>query len=379
MPKRDVVGQKKKERTIQNQRVSKVNFQPISKDPMASDISSFLIDPTPFNAPIQRHTTLLSGASPEQRAIIARRLQQTYGNKYVQRLVESMGAQSKSTTSSPSNVYEREVTRVSDTITMAIQTPINRKEDEEEPVQMKASLFQRQGTSKEKEQMLPVPHEVTSEEKEVLQGNASLLPQSNTSSKSLSVQLESIGKDDTIQRNGDGETVTADQLTMRKVTSGSLEGGKKVSDYYPDIVGTKSWGSDTAAGPFDNGTRAGSVVQLIGEIPAETDQADYTLKQTITVSTMKLNGESHALEGQTLDDVARSGRDQSTTPFRQTWDNKVTMCDPISGVPYNKLKTYDFEANATTSIEHKDGASKSVNWGVKLKAKDGKVTENTVD
>ena len=93
---------------------------------------------------------------------------------------------------------------------------------------------------------------------------------------------------------------------------------------------------------------------------------------------MKMDGKSHALEGQTLDDVARSGRDQSTTPFRQTWDNKVTMCDPISGVPYNTLKTYDFAADATTSIVHKDGASKSVNWGVKLKAKDGKVTVNTV-
>jgi hypothetical protein len=74
-----------------------------------------------------------------------------------------------------------------------------------------------------------------------------------------------------------------------------------------------------------------------------------------------MNGKSHAFEGQMLDDVARSGRDQSTTPFRQTWDNKVSMCDPISGVLYTNLKSYDFAASATTSIVSKDGASQSVN------------------
>ena len=189
-----------------------------------------------------------------------------------------------------------------------------------------------------------------------------------------------------VQRQGnEGEAETAaapevdfDKLQMRKVISGALEGGKKVSDYYPSLAGTKSWGGDSSAGPFDNGERAGSVVQLIGEIPTGTSQADFTLQQMITVSTIKLDGRPHALEGKSLDDIARSGWDQSQPPFRQVWANKVSMCDPISGVPYNRLKTYDFAASAVTSIVHKSGAKKSVTWGVTIKARDGKVIENTV-
>ena len=204
----------------------------------------------------------------------------------------------------------------------------------------------------------------------VQQGGARLLPDIQTT-RANSAPQGNLQRDPT-------DAVTADQLTMRKVISGSLEGGKKVSDYYPDLAGTKSWGGDTSAGTFDNQTRAGSVVQLIGEIPAGSNPADFTFKQNITVTSLKIDGKPHALEGQSLDDIARSGRNQAAAPFRQTWSNKVSMCDPISGVPYNNLKTYDFAANAITSIVHKNGATKTVSWSIKVKAAAGKVSENTV-
>jgi hypothetical protein len=172
--------------------------------------------------------------------------------------------------------------------------------------------------------------------------------------------------------------VVKDPIQMRKVISGPLEGGKKVSDHFPDIVGTNSWGSDTTAGPFDNGVRAGSVVQLIGEIPAGVSHSEYTLTQTITVSRLRIDGTADALEGTTLDDIARSGRDQSTAPFRQVWGNNVSMCDPISGVPYNTLTSYDFAANATSGIQHSSGSSKTVAWSVQVQAAGGTVTKNTV-
>jgi hypothetical protein len=168
-------------------------------------------------------------------------------------------------------------------------------------------------------------------------------------------------------------------IRMRKVTSGTLEGGKKVSDYYPSLVGTNTWGSDTTAGPFDNGVRAGSVVQLIGEIPAGVSHTEYQLKQTATFTKLRANGTANPLEGVTFDDIARSGADQSKTPFRQVFGNNVTMCDPISGLPYNTLTTYECAASLTTSLVHiATSASVSVNWGVVIEASGGTVTKNTV-
>ncbi len=164
---------------------------------------------------------------------------------------------------------------------------------------------------------------------------------------------------------------------MRKVISGTLEGSKKVSDYYPDLAGRGGAYAGNKAGPFDTGKRAGSVVQLIGEIPSGVSHTEYTFKQAITISKLQINGKAHAMEGKTIDDIKRSGRDQSKAPFRQVWGNSVSICDPITGVPYNTLRSYHFKAKAKTSIEHKAGASKSVNWGVEVQASGGKVTKNT--
>jgi hypothetical protein len=74
-----------------------------------------LVGDTTFNPPVEKHTALLSKASSEQRVIIARQLQQTYGNKYVQRLVQSMNVQTKLSVNQPGDVYEEEADRVADT------------------------------------------------------------------------------------------------------------------------------------------------------------------------------------------------------------------------------------------------------------------------
>jgi hypothetical protein len=83
------------------------------------------------------------------------------------------------------------------------------------------------------------------------------------------------------------------------------------------------------------------------------------------------------LEGQTIDDIKRSGRDQSKPPFRQEFGFAVSMADPISGIPYNTLTSYEWEVNLTTSLTGK-GGSKAVNWGVTVEASGGKVTKNEV-
>ena len=221
--------------------------------------------------------------------------------------------------------------------------------------------------------------EIAQFQKEVPESKMQMQQQQILQSKEVDkVQTQSNAK---IMRlyGGGGTPTSKDPIKMRKVISGNFEGGKKVSDHFPDLVGANHWGSDTTAGPFDNGERAGSVVQLIGEIPAGVPESEYKLKQMITVVSLKADGVSDPLEGTTLDDIARSRRDQSKPPFRQVFGNNVTMMDPISGVPYNTLKTYDFAANATTSIEHiATGVSKSVNWGVVVQAKNGAVTKNTL-
>ncbi len=172
--------------------------------------------------------------------------------------------------------------------------------------------------------------------------------------------------------------------SFRKVTSGKFEGGKTLDDYFPDIVGTKSWGSKDTAGPFDNGFRAGSALQFIAtyQMLCVAGGSAYTFDQQIAIARMRGDGKKlmengKALEGQTINDVARSGRDQSKAPFRQEWLNVISMADPISGAPYTSFNDYEFEATATTKVTGA-GGSLSVTWTVKVESKAKKITTNTL-
>ncbi|OYY68112.1 DUF4157 domain-containing protein [Sphingomonas sp. 28-63-12] len=175
---------------------------------------------------------------------------------------------------------------------------------------------------------------------------------------------------------------TPDRMTA--LISGSFLGGKTMDDYFPDLVGQNFWGSNNTAGPFDNGSRAGSSVQLIGQlpIPCATSPNPTTLAQSATIIRARANGSlmmenGRPLEGQTFDDIARSRRDQSRAPFRQTWVGAVSMADPISGIPYSTLRSYEWEVNLTTSLTGL-GGTVSAGWGVTVEAAGGRVTRNTV-
>ncbi len=172
--------------------------------------------------------------------------------------------------------------------------------------------------------------------------------------------------------------------TVRKVTTGKFEGGKTLDDYFPDLVGKGYWGKNDTAGPFDNGSRAGSSVQLIGEYlsPCLGGGSQFTFGQTASFIRARANGKKlmeggKPLEGQTIDDIKRSGRDQSKAPFRQTFDFAISMADPISGIVYAGLTSYEWEVDLTTSVSGK-GGSKSVGWGVTVEASGGKVTKNVL-
>jgi hypothetical protein len=87
-------------------------------------------------------------------------LQQTYGNRYVQRLVESAKVQAKLTVGSPDDEYEREADKVANAVTRAPASSVQRQvpeeeEEEKEPVveiRTKMSGIQRQEEEEEKEE-----------------------------------------------------------------------------------------------------------------------------------------------------------------------------------------------------------------------------------
>ena len=171
-------------------------------------------------------------------------------------------------------------------------------------------------------------------------------------------------------------TTSCAPVSMTKVVSGPFQGGKKMDDYYPDLVGKGYWDHGDTGGPFDTGTKAGSNVQLIGEYPSGCDKSKYTLGQTVTYDKAVFDGTHHSREGKTVDDIAKSGRDASKAPFRQEWDNKISMADPPS-MDYSSTKEADFERSFETSLTGPGGAV-SVKWQTAIQIRAGKVTKNTV-
>jgi hypothetical protein len=105
------------------------------------------------------HAALLGGANTDaQRSDVAMHLQKTYGNRYVQRLVESTKVQAKLIVNSPDDEYEREADRVADAVTRTPASSVQRQvepeeeeeEEEEEPIQTKMSRIQRQAATETK-------------------------------------------------------------------------------------------------------------------------------------------------------------------------------------------------------------------------------------
>lgn len=299
--------------------------------------------------------------------------------------------------SQPSDPHEREAERVSDEIMQELGVP---SDDQQHPGPKDCALLPasdaptalrvlRQATEDRSEGARPPAAEETSpkgteEGFEIDPDDLMIMP----SWRAVAVPARpsvSAGQDTPrLQRQGAAGTRCDAPERMRKVISGTFEGGKTLDDYFPDQVGRGIWSSNNTAGPFDTGSRAGSAVQLIGElpIPCATSSAPTTLGQRVTIVRARANGRKmqeggRDFEGQTLDDIARSGRDQSRAPFRQTWTGAVTMADPISGIPYAGLRSYEFECNLTTSLTGA-GGSVSVGWGITIEASGGRVTKNEV-
>ncbi len=117
MADHEVAGPKKQEKADKTRRAGGLDSQPMFQNLTMPDITSYMIGETSLNPSLQNHAALLSRASSDQRAIIARQLQTTYGNGYLQRLVRQMAIQAKLTVSGPSDSYDREAERIAEAVT----------------------------------------------------------------------------------------------------------------------------------------------------------------------------------------------------------------------------------------------------------------------
>ena len=162
-----------------------------------------------------------------------------------------------------------------------------------------------------------------------------------------------------------------------KVTSGPFKGGLSLDDYYPDLVGRGFWSGGATAGTFDTGSRVGGKVQLVGTIPTTCDPTKFSLAQSVTRTRDRINGVTDPTEGQTLDDIAKSGRNASTTPFRQEFPGySISMAEPPS-IGYGPTTDAEWDRDFVTSLIG-PGGRKSVSWSLSIRVAKGAVTKKTV-
>jgi len=108
---------------------------------------------------LEQHSALLANThSDKQRASLVIQLQQSYGNTYVQHLLNTRAMQAKLTINPPDDEYEREADRVADAVTQTPAAEVQRQEEEEEELMMKPSAeIQRQPIEEEEEELMMKP------------------------------------------------------------------------------------------------------------------------------------------------------------------------------------------------------------------------------
>jgi hypothetical protein len=160
MKEHPIKGKKKQESEFAAHRDIKPDIMPINQGLLLQDLTSYIGNQIPSNDTMQRHSNLLSTASPDVKMLITRQLQQTYGNRYVQRVFESIKAQAKLTVSAVKDPLELEANRVANTVMeMAAPTIPDKKVMEAE-----ASAGRLVSQDHEEAQVKPMVSQVTPKE-----------------------------------------------------------------------------------------------------------------------------------------------------------------------------------------------------------------------
>lgn len=98
----------------------------------------------------------------------------------------------------------------------------------------------------------------------------------------------------------------------------------------------------------------------------------------------RINGVTDPTEGQTLDDVEKSGRNASLAPFHQGFVGGggpplgyiISMADPPS-IGYGPGTNAEWDRDFTTSLIGPSG-QKSVSWSLSIRVVNGVVTRNSL-
>lgn len=173
--------------------------------------------------------------------------------------------------------------------------------------------------------------------------------------------------------------------SMNKIVSGSFLGGLTMDSYFPDLTGTGSWAHAGTGGTFDTGSRVGGNVQLFGVIPSPCVPTQFHLAQTASITRHRVNGVATSLEGTTVDDVARSGRDFEHAPARQDFLGGgtaplgyiISMADPPSEAYSATRHDVERDVDFVSSLVG-PGGTQSVTWSQSLRVSGGTVTGNTL-
>jgi hypothetical protein len=160
MPEHERMTHGEKEKADQRHRAKQQEPQPVFDLSYEKDQSPLLFNETPFHPRMDEHAAILLRIPfTAQRHDFILRLNETYGSRYVQRLMESMTIQAKLTVNAPNDIYEQEADRVAEEVQEEEEEPVmpvlQRQEEEEEPIM---PVLQRQSEEEE-----PVQAKVTLE------------------------------------------------------------------------------------------------------------------------------------------------------------------------------------------------------------------------
>ena len=148
MAEHERTRQQKQAEVDQKHRLRQQESEPLFEQIHSWEPGIVSITETPFVPRIDEHAELLAMArSDEQRANLLIHLQQTYGNNYAQRLLNSRAVQVKLTVNPPGDVYEQEADRVADTVTKVVTSQVQRQAEEEEELQEKAVDYIQRATT----------------------------------------------------------------------------------------------------------------------------------------------------------------------------------------------------------------------------------------
>ena len=99
------------------------------------NVDLFSLSETTFDPRMDEHAELLARAASHSDVAVhnlVMQLHQTYGNRYVQRLLNSNAVQAKLTVNAPGDIYEQEADRIADEVISAEKSQVHRQEEEEE-------------------------------------------------------------------------------------------------------------------------------------------------------------------------------------------------------------------------------------------------------